>query len=564
MIFYLESLRLTKCIGAHQHQPYHHYQHSIEMPLTGDYTWSESNKTVSLTVNLKGVSHKHVDVFVTSTVLKINFKPNLIDINLFDEIDEDASNAIFKDGELHICLAKKVHQLWGQLSFLGSKQQIAVRREKALKLHEDRIQHQREMAATRKVDEERMMLREHMALEEKERQRMDDIKDSEKKKAEDEMFDTFSKLSKSYEGSVGSSGSHGEVTMPPPRKPVHMQFRHTPRLFKTPSRESTKKQEQEFIIKNLSKLRGNALLTTDADVSNIDPVWLNSKGDEFYKRGDFGSAINAYTEALNADSTMTETLSKRAACYLHLRKPDKVVEDCSKALKNLNESSEAENSTRKEKLVLRKKLLMMLGMANCLKTDNEKALKNFTSVLQIDKDDSVAQQAITYLKTHTKVSKWKKEGDINFSEGNIDKAKGNYTSALTIDSRHVQCIMNRAACHLASREYADCIADCTVGLEIISSQGKQKSNSSTCALATVLSPTTSTKRKWQAILLCRRAAAKQLVEDLDGALDDLKQAESTVRNNDGIDVKSIDNDIIELKAKINSSSDTSSSQVSAP
>ena len=508
------------------------------MPLTGDYTWSESNNTVSFTINLKGVSHKHVDVFVTSTFLKVNYTPYLIDINLFDEIDEDTSNAIFKDGELHICLAKKVHQLWGQLSFLGSKKQIAVRREKALKLHEDRIQQQREMKASRKVDEERMMLSEHMALEEKERQRMDDIKDREKKKAEDEMFDTFSKLSNSDEAPI-------VATLPPPRKPVHIQFRHTPRLFKTPSRESTKKQEQEFIIKKLSKLRGNALLATDADVSNIDPVWLNSKGDEFYKRGDFGSAINAYTEALNADSTMTDTLSKRAACYLHLRKPDRVVEDCDNALKKLND-------TREEKLVLRKKLLMMLGMANCLKADNNTALQNFNSVLQMDKDDSLANQNITYLKAHMEVCRLKKEGDINFSEGNIDKAKGNYTSALSIDSRNVQCIMNRAACHLASREYADCINDCTVGLDIISSQGKQKSHSSTCALATVLSPTASMKRKWQAILLCRRATAKQLVEELDGALDDLNQAKSIVRNNDGIDVKSIDDGIIELKAKMKS------------
>jgi tetratricopeptide (TPR) repeat protein len=195
---------------------------------------------------------------------------------------------------------------------------------------------------------------------------------------------------------------------------------------------------------------------------------------------------------------------------------------------------------------------MMLGMANCLKADNNTALQNFNSVLQMDKDDSLANQNITYLKAHMEVCRLKKEGDINFSEGNIDEAKGNYTSALTIDSRHVQCIMNRAACRLASREYADCIIDCTVGLEIISSRGKQKSHSSTCALATVLSPTASMKRKWQAILLCRRAAAKQLSEDLDGALDDLKQAKNIVRNNDGIDVKSIDNDIIELKAKLKS------------
>jgi hypothetical protein len=54
------------------------------------------------------------------------------------------------------------------------------------------------------------------------------------------------------------------------------------------------------------------------------------------------------------------------------------------------------------------------------------------------------------------------------------------------------------------------------------------------------------------VLLCRRAAAKEIADDLQGALDDLEQAKSIIRNDDGVDVKSIAKDIDELKAKMSS------------
>jgi hypothetical protein len=256
------------------------------MPLS----WSETNETVTISVLLKGVSLKNVDISTTSNTIKINCSSQLyfLDLNLFQEIVDDKSRAVFKDGVLNICLTKKECQLWGQLCFIGSKSEIEARREKSLKLRDATTQHQMERAAARKVDEERMMLQEHMALEEKERQRMDDIKGLEKKNAEDAMYDTFSFLRETREDLVDENNDN--FLHQPIRKSVHATFRHTPRLFKTPLRESTRRTEEEFM--NRSRLRGNALLLADTDVSNVDPVWLNSKGNEFYQRGDIGSAIN--------------------------------------------------------------------------------------------------------------------------------------------------------------------------------------------------------------------------------------------------------------------------------
>ncbi len=299
---------------------------------------------------------KKVDVFTASTLLKVNYSPFLLDLNLHKEIDEDDSRAVLKKGTLEIRLAKKNEgELWGQLCFEGSNEETKQRRQLALKQRDEKVQRQTERAAQTKVDEERMVFQKHMELEEKERQRLDNVKANEKKGAEEALHETFAKLKseKSNSKTIKSTKVHfereteqvaakenpttdvgtnhdapqdctedseveSEPDLPPPRKVVHNTFKHTPRLFKTPARQSTIKQEQEFIMKNRSNLKQNVLLN-DIDIGDADPVWLSSKGDEFYAKGDFYSAINAYTEALGVDETMVRTLGSLRATYTYVK-----------------------------------------------------------------------------------------------------------------------------------------------------------------------------------------------------------------------------------------------------
>lgn len=37
------------------------------------------------------------------------------------------------------------------------------------------------------------------------------------------------------------------------------------------------------------------------DVSERDPIWLKGKGDEFYQKGDYKGAVNAYSAAIDID-----------------------------------------------------------------------------------------------------------------------------------------------------------------------------------------------------------------------------------------------------------------------
>ena len=284
------------------------------MPIAGQYTWSETDSHIEIAIPLKGVSIKKVDVFTASNILKVSFAPFLLDLNLYKEIDEENSRAVFKNGTLKICLSKKESgTLWNQLCFEGTKEEVQQRREMALTERSERVKKQMENAAAKKVEEERMVFQQHMALEERERQRLDAKKAAEKKQAEDAVHETFTQLTLQSNDNVSKSQSENSNCMsstegqrvlisadntnnneeprdsttkkesnqqeddssstkldysteqqqqqqPPPRQVVQGTFTHTPRLFKTPSRESTIKQEQQFIMKNRSNLSKNVLL----------------------------------------------------------------------------------------------------------------------------------------------------------------------------------------------------------------------------------------------------------------------------------------------------------------
>ena len=556
------------------------------MPISGEYTWSETNDTIEVVIPLKGVSPKKVDVFTACNILKVSYAPFLLDLNLYHEINEDKSRAVLKNGTLKICLFKKdAGQLWKCLCFEGTKDEIRQRRSKALKERDEQVRQRMEKVASKKVEEERMVFQQHMALEERERQRLDDIKANEKKNAENAMYDTFTRkqlqatkhnakltttekqesevlqlpagvstdtdtallnqdlpqdCSEEVDGNISELDNNNDM-LPPPRNVVQSTFKHTPRLFKTPSRESTIKQEQEFIMKNRSNLKKNVLLNS-VDIGDADPVWLNSKGDEFYSKGDFCSAINAYSEALNADETMVHTLGNRAACYLHLREGSCCIKDCLAVLK-MNESIDAHFDMDVEKKQFRKSTHIRLALAYCLVDEYESGMKHFTIAQELDESDEVALESIQYLETLMEATQWKTKADESFASGDLAKANECYSTALTVDPTLTKALMNRAACHLAMDNCSDCIDDRTLAL----SQCKQK-HCNPSLLAAILFPKPNVQRKWIVTLLCRRAAARQqLGKDYQGAIADLEEAKQIIRPSDDIDLGAVEKSIECLK-----------------
>lgn len=543
-------------------------------------------------VPLKGASRKKIDVFTAPSILKVSYPPFLVDINLYAEINEEKSKAVLKDGTLKVKLAKEKPNLWGQLCFDGSKEEVILRRHESYEKRMEKVQKNMKKVAEMKMEEERMTFRKHMALEETERKRIDGIKEDEKKRAEEEMHQAFTQLQinganrdvvievvqeipsegfdnpthpENTECSVHAqefvvmkdSPMYTENNLMPPRKATKATFRHTPRLFKTPSRESTVKEEREFIMKNRKSLWKNVLLNTEgSDIGDVDPVWLSRKGDEFLARRDFSSAINAYTEAFEADETMIKALGNRASCYLHLREAKSCIEDCVKVLKS-DTLAKAQFASNEEEELLKRKTLINLGMAYCLNAEHDNALQQFKKAQEFDSDGNFVKQCVGYTEILMKASQLKAKGDCHFAEGELEKAKECYTEACVVDPTLLQSKINRAACHLAMENAVLCIEDCSAVLGCLSSkQNRNKSHhdmdndDGASIMAAVLSPKPRTRRTWIVTLLCRRAAAKKILGDLSGALNDLLDAESIIRSIDDIDKHMLAKDIAELKEEL--------------
>lgn len=216
------------------------------MPISGEYTWTETIDAINVLIPLKGVSPKKVDVFTASTILKVAYSPFLIDLDLYNELELEKCRAILKDGTLIVHLAKKdgQHELWGQLCFEGTADEIKHRRDKALHDQQEKVMRQMEKVAAKKVEEERMVFQQHMELERKEQQRMDDAKALEKKNAEEAMHKTFSEIKapgcsndeltevENKDSEPPQDWLEDSCDLPPPRAVVHARFKHTPRFFK--------------------------------------------------------------------------------------------------------------------------------------------------------------------------------------------------------------------------------------------------------------------------------------------------------------------------------------------
>lgn len=554
------------------------------MPVSGEYAWSESNRHVEITIPLKGVSAKKTDIFTASNILRVSYPPFLLDLNLHGEINDDTSRAIFENGMLRIRLSKRIHEFWGQPCFIGTKEVIKERRRITMEAREKKIQRQMELVSQKKVEEERMVFQRHMALEEKERQRLDDKKAAEKKTAEDSIYDVFTNIRN--ENSLDDDddarqppqdsssiehvlNSNVEI-LPPPRKAVVTSFSHTPRLFKTPSRESTIKTEQEFIMKNVNaKMKKNALLNADGMIGDVDPAWLTGKGDEFVLKGDYCSAVNAYTEALVADVAPLSALDGRSECYLHQHDGERCVKDCLMALQIIESNNHrlVESTMIQEPMPLdqesqlfRKKIHIRLAMANCLLEEYAKAFEHLSIARDISRTYNISSKIDIYdLDMYMQANDWKVKADGRFTDGRqLDTALEQYSKALTMDPMHTKARMNRAACYFAMKNYVECIADCDHALIQLQQYQPQQHLTSTpkCTrlINVMLSPLPNVRRKWIITLLCRRAAAKEEhgdQYDFDDALKDLEEAKSILIrpsiDDTGIDIATIDASIERVK-----------------
>merc|ERR1711916_54925 len=317
----------------------------------------------------------------------------------------------------------------------------------------------------------------------------------------------------------------------------------TPRIFGTPMRDSKAAEEEEWIMKNRRHLKKHAVYKNNIPrtMEEEDPTWMKAKGDDFFRGGDFRSAINAYSEALDMDAHMIGCYANRAACYLKLNMPVDCQADCSTGISeilgymNENKIQDIEESFQITliKLYLRRSVAVTQvgnfseGLKDCRSArdgveeiwlSRDKETPKAISIDQIEADISRLEKLVF-------TDSLKKEADRLFADGKIDEAVMRYTEGLEIIPCHVSCLSNRSACHMALGDMEKAVEDCSSTLSVMelnTSKYKKVGSVGDISMANaVVPPAGSEKRKdWVLKTLARRGAAHIHLGKIDEAITD--------------------------------------------
>ncbi|GFN83463.1 dyslexia susceptibility 1 candidate gene 1 protein homolog [Plakobranchus ocellatus] len=382
------------------------------MPLiVKDYTWEETDSMVWITVPLKGVKANKVDITSCEQYLKVSYPPYLFECLLAAVVDCTKGSAQVGNGAVTFKLYKKEPVLWRTLRHpdADDKEIMKQKREEAQEELKKRLEEQQTKQAETKREHEKLAINEMMKLEEQERSRISNIKESERQKATEDLEkwkeeqqilaqkekekmleaqreqveaekerdrEERRRLRKARAGNIfEKEGKDGRA---PPRENGKIVVKHTPRVFPTPVRESQTEQEEEWLRKQAEAKR-SIELSMDADLKEEEknPQWLQDKGNSFFTSGDYQAAINAYTHAIRMTPKLPSLYSNRAACHLKLRNFFKCIEDCSKAMDLLFPAVPQNASSRCKALVRR-------GTAFCQLELYVEGLRDYEAALQID------------------------------------------------------------------------------------------------------------------------------------------------------------------------------------
>lgn len=305
-----------------------------------------------------------------------------------------------------------------------------------------------------------------------------------------------------------------DIARPEPRNGARVTLGFTPRLFPTPTRESKAAEEEAWIMKNRKHLTKNPALKgrlpQNLGIEERDPTWLKGKGDDFFRAGDYRSAINAYTDALEADAEMVSALSNRAACHLKLGALEECVKDCSDAITALERGPGGIQTQLMRLLARRGAALGQLGHYKI-------SLDDFKQALELDPGSVELRRDAERVAILQQCSDIKRQADQRFSEGDMDSALALYTRAYNMDPTFVSCISNRAGCHLALGLPDHCVEDCTTALKLLAAPP------GVCT-GPIPPPGSDKRRKWVLRTLARRGAAFVQSGVLESAVKDYREA----------------------------------------
>lgn len=376
--------------------------------LVKDYTWKETENLMTVTVPLKGVHMKILDIFITDDYLKVNYTQFFFECFLRNKIDHKKSMAHVGNGEVIFQLYKETPGLWKklELEIIEDKNAMNLKRREAIEKAQKEAEEDKKQNEETRRKNDKYALKKIMKHEEEEKERIQKIKDQERQKAMAELQKWKEEQQKLAEKAkhkiikeqkvIKENALKKEKLTTQKKKtdllatftlrPVgNIDVNFTPRVFPTPFRESQAHEEEEWLRKQAEVRRISDVFDEDLNEEEKNPDLLQNKGNNFFNAGNYPAAINVYTHAIKLNNNIPALYSNRAACHLKMRNFMKCIKDCSTAL-DLLHPCVPQNATSRCRALVRR------GTAFCEMELYVEGLQDYDAALKLDPNNKQLQK----------------------------------------------------------------------------------------------------------------------------------------------------------------------------
>ncbi|CAK8991718.1 Dynein axonemal assembly factor 4 [Durusdinium trenchii] len=458
-----------------------------KMVLKGVFSWSQTEGEVVLKVPLKGASLKTVDIYACALYIKVNYRPYLINLDLFDAIDDQSGITRVDDGTLIMRFRKAQEHMWPDLQCANCDDKAAMRKRRT----ESMEAKSREAAKSearfkeRKMEDERLSTRMQMQVDEMERQRLDDLKAEEKEEAERNVYETLrqfkeaeaeaqaaSCVAKENAGLASNNGSDQAEQEKQEKEHLKsiLKKKETcpePRLKDGPHQtEPEKKDERRVSFHEEVSIDGE-----DQDRPAATDMQNRSKVQDAPSPKAIADGIaDAVTEDLSifseaeliVESPTEETTTPRDGASdpsEHVETGHAFEADAEADDGDLEKVLPAPRSAAHVTLSFTPRVFPTPMRESKREEEEDWLLRNRRHM------KGKVRQRLDAVDISERDPFWLKgKGDDFFRAGNYDGALNAYACALELDPKMTSCLSNRAACFLKLGHNERCIEDCDLAL----------------------------------------------------------------------------------------------------
>lgn len=217
-----------------------------------------------------------------------------------------------------------------------------------------------------------------------------------------------------------------------------------------PARESQHKEAPYPKSKKIEKDPNDQFI----DIEDKDPLWLKDKGDHFFGRHDYQSALNAYSKSIKNDKDFLIPRLNRASTFLKMRWFQACVDECDdiqRMVDTLPEAEKVDDRVYYTKIVGRNYLKRGAALAWLSQFDS--AIKDIKEAIAFkslysEEEREFMQQDIDAIQLRKDSQDVKLQGDILFARNLLNESLEKYFEALELDPMNEYALSNIGVIYL--------------------------------------------------------------------------------------------------------------------